>query len=126
MITTSEARRIAGEWHGGQASALYAFASSGSITPNLISEIKFEIAQAVAPGEAIRELLALLEYVNRIKCQWPDCENHGTELASTVFGVKRYCDYHLSEWEDAQSAEYISVCPNCGCPYAHQLRKLRR
>jgi len=29
FLTESEARLIASEWHGGQASALYAFASSG-------------------------------------------------------------------------------------------------
>jgi len=117
MITTSEARRIASEWHSGQASALYAFASSGSIAPNLAHEINTELAQAVVPGEVIKELLALLEYVNAAtpKCQWPDCESHGTGLASTIFGVKRYCDYHLSEWEDVQAAEYICICPNCGC-----------
>lgn len=31
MITDLEARKIASEWHGGQASALYAFASTGAI-----------------------------------------------------------------------------------------------
>lgn len=116
MIATSEARRIASEWHSGQTSALYAFASSGSITPNLVHEIQIEINGCVMPGN-LAELHALLEYVNAAapKCQWPDCESHGTGLASTIFGVKRYCDYHLSEWEDVQAAEYICICPNCGC-----------
>lgn len=33
-------RLIASEWHGGQASALYAYASSGSIVPGLCNEIR--------------------------------------------------------------------------------------
>lgn len=31
MITDTEARRIASEWHGGGGTALYAFASTGAI-----------------------------------------------------------------------------------------------
>lgn len=31
MITDSDARRVAGDWHGGQFTGLYAYASSGSL-----------------------------------------------------------------------------------------------
>lgn len=36
----AEYRQIASEWHGGQASALYAYASSGTIVPGLCAEIR--------------------------------------------------------------------------------------
>lgn len=35
-----EYREIAADWHGGQASALYAYASSGTIVPGLSMEIR--------------------------------------------------------------------------------------
>lgn len=40
MITESEARAIAADWHSGQASALYAFSSSGHIDSS--TELEFE------------------------------------------------------------------------------------
>lgn len=52
MLTEQQAREIASEWHGGQSSYLYAFASSGSIdhdrsideeTSPLLAEIAKEI-----------------------------------------------------------------------------------
>lgn len=33
-------RQIAAQWHGGQASALYAFASTGTVLPGIEVEIK--------------------------------------------------------------------------------------
>ena len=33
-------RQIAAQWHGGQASALYAFASTGTVLPGIEAEIK--------------------------------------------------------------------------------------
>lgn len=33
-------RQTAGQWHGGQASALYAFASTGTVLPGIEAEIK--------------------------------------------------------------------------------------
>ena len=32
-------RQIAGDWHGGQWTALYAYSSTGTIIPGLLSEI---------------------------------------------------------------------------------------
>jgi hypothetical protein len=37
--TDPEFRQLASEWHGGQASALYAYASTGSVTVGLLGEI---------------------------------------------------------------------------------------
>lgn len=68
-ITHLQARVIANAWHGGQGTALYAFASSGAIisdanypeyTP-LLDEISAE--QAVQDGTHWRELDALRAYV---------------------------------------------------------------
>lgn len=39
VIERPEARRIASEWHGGQSSKLYAFASTGAILEGITNEI---------------------------------------------------------------------------------------
>lgn len=45
-ITTDCARAIAADWHDGQASALYAFASSGHFDPDrLLREVEAELAR---------------------------------------------------------------------------------
>lgn len=56
-IDEGEARLIASHWHGGQSSALYAFASSGTILESLEGEITGEL-----PWEKM-EVQALLDYV---------------------------------------------------------------
>lgn len=43
MISDGKARRLASEWHGGQWTAIYSFASSGAISPGLLTEINREI-----------------------------------------------------------------------------------
>lgn len=43
-ISDGQARRIAGEWHGGMASGLYSFVSTGTITDRAIREVDAEIA----------------------------------------------------------------------------------
>lgn len=58
-----EARRIASEWHGGQASALYAFASSGAILPTLLDEINREHANTPFSSNEARDLEQLREFV---------------------------------------------------------------
>jgi len=40
IISTAKARRIASEWHGGQASALYAFASTGTVIAGFLGECR--------------------------------------------------------------------------------------
>lgn len=61
-----EARAIAADWHGGQANALYAFASSGYISEdNLEWEIRRELKMPHLSGKA--ELRALLAYVEEQK-----------------------------------------------------------
>jgi hypothetical protein len=63
MITDSQARRIAAEWHGGQASALYALASSGAVDADAVrNEISRDIV-TLEVGVARRDLLALDTYV---------------------------------------------------------------
>ena len=65
VISDGQARRIAAEWHGGQRSALCAFATSGWIdTDRLRSEIAREV-QSLEVGEVRRDLLALDKYVLR-------------------------------------------------------------
>lgn len=63
MITKSEAQRIAADWHGGQTSALYVFASSGTLQKK---QALREIDQTIycQPCESnVSELNQLKEYV---------------------------------------------------------------
>ncbi len=45
-LTDGHVRRIASEWHDGQASALYALASTGTITDETTTEIRHTAEQA--------------------------------------------------------------------------------
>lgn len=57
MLNESLYREIAGKLHGGQRSALYAFASTGTIQPSLAIEIVE--CMAMHTGEPKKELLRL-------------------------------------------------------------------
>lgn len=59
-ITDGQARVIAAGWHGGQASAMYRFVSTGSIHGDLVDEIRRDM------GLNVPELEALLAYVERV------------------------------------------------------------
>lgn len=69
-ISDRRARFIACEWHGGQASPLYALCSSGAITDECAHEILCDCNKAIAGGQAPagkqvdRDLDALLRYVD--------------------------------------------------------------
>ena len=54
----------ASDWHSGQASALYAFASSGTVTPGLIAEVRECNRRAALTGDerGVAELEDLLAY----------------------------------------------------------------
>jgi hypothetical protein len=69
-IRNDTARRIAGDWHGGQVSALYSLCSTGRLTdadlPRAVRELEREIdyqqAYADTPDDAdLRSLLRYLE-----------------------------------------------------------------
>ena len=65
-ITEERAREIAGLWHGGQSTALYAFSSSGAILSYINSEIE-ECLRVVYPhdhdSDHKKELLDLRSYI---------------------------------------------------------------
>lgn len=61
----TEARAIAADWHGGQTSALYVFASTSHISNNLEWEIRQELKMPHLSGKG--ELRALLAYVGEQK-----------------------------------------------------------
>lgn len=79
MINYFQARRIAGEWHGGQASALYALASAGALSPTrddpdpgaaLLSEIDEELATLNAAAHRAApdvETLAGISELSRLR-----------------------------------------------------------
>jgi hypothetical protein len=58
------ARIIAGWWHDGQGSAMYAFSSSGTITENLVSEIHRDMRESAYSADDLMQLRYLLAYVN--------------------------------------------------------------
>lgn len=62
IITDGQARRIASEWHSGQWSALYSFASCGAIQSGLLTEVVRERESRLGAARR-RDLLALEKYV---------------------------------------------------------------
>lgn len=73
-IDEADARRIASEWHGGQSTALYAFASSGHIATDLLDEASRELADQArravdSPSEAdsadLVDLAALVAWIGQ-------------------------------------------------------------
>lgn len=65
VITNLEARVIASQWHGGQMSALYSFASCGAIRDDLSDECRYTFHTSYSDAsDSPRELLALRDYVN--------------------------------------------------------------
>ena len=87
MITDTEARKIASDWHGGQGSALYAFSSTGAIDTarddhNLYQEISDAIGsiQKQAAQQSIgmpeyrrssRQLFGIRDYILEHKARGP-------------------------------------------------------
>ena len=65
IINDGQARRIASEWHSGQASALCSLATTGAIDLDGVRcEIAYEV-QRLDVGKVRRDLLALDKYVLR-------------------------------------------------------------
>lgn len=65
---TAKAREIAGWWHGGQWSPLYAFASSGHVNRETLREAR-ECLRDVNPSHTrddIRHLHVLIAYLERV------------------------------------------------------------
>ena len=72
MITDTEARRIASEWHGGQGSALYAFASTGAIREGSdegwdYNECAMEIYEEIAATTSYEELNPMTDMNNLLE-----------------------------------------------------------
>lgn len=72
-LTETGARTIASNWHGGQASPLYAFASSGAIVPGIIREIRNNIRSirdnesGLSYGDGNREIGYLADLINYVQ-----------------------------------------------------------
>lgn len=68
MITDTEARKIASEWHGGGGTALYAFSSTGAIdTAREDHDIESEIRECInsaSDEQEIEKLRDLLRYTD--------------------------------------------------------------
>lgn len=65
MIGYEQARGIAAQWHGGQATALYAFASTGTIQRRVLREIDDNL-QGTESARAVKDLRALAEYCRTV------------------------------------------------------------
>lgn len=66
MITDTEARNIASQWHGGGGTALYAFASTGAINTaradhDIVKEL-YECLETTYTAGVENEINSLLEY----------------------------------------------------------------
>jgi len=77
-FAADDARRIAVDWHSGQASPLYAFSSSGHVSTDLAAEVRQCVAETkVHPAHYTdtdrRELRELLQYVASVEPE-PDDE----------------------------------------------------
>ena len=59
-------RHIASEWHGGQWSALYAFASTGTVTHGLCGEILrcVSAAKKTVPPHPPEDISALIDFAD--------------------------------------------------------------
>ncbi len=79
-LTDGQARRIASEWHSGQASALYALSSSGAIDDRTATEIR---NAGELPGDSLAhdELQVLLTYVLKTR-------ERGRSRAGTPSGTR--------------------------------------
>lgn len=61
-ITTDRARAIASDWHDGQASALYSFASSGHFDADaLLREIEAELARLLVSDDSTDDALDMVK-----------------------------------------------------------------
>lgn len=65
LVGDGAARVIASDWHGGQASQLYSFASTGAVVDcqGLRTEIQRELKDRLTDSEEFLVLEALLSYV---------------------------------------------------------------
>ncbi len=65
-LTHTQARQLAYDWHGGQSSALYAFASSGLVERlhKLLAEVSAN-QMAAASQSDVRDLARLYRYVEQ-------------------------------------------------------------
>jgi hypothetical protein len=91
MIDLKEARRIAYDWHGGQGSPLYSFASTGdvaNITPDTLGEVDGN-AMSAAP-EYMAELIALYRFLD---ANMPEQSDDDFAIALKEIENDPYCHY---------------------------------
>ena len=81
--TDHDLREIAAAWHGGQASALYSFASSGTVTDGASLEVSHCLREA-APNdvEALEALEALEAFFEECEAQADRCSSCGELLVT--------------------------------------------
>lgn len=79
-ITDGQARRIAGEWHGGMSSALYSFVSTGTITDRAILEVDAEIRHLRSQQEDLQRSMYSRQSMRDLKALQAYLEAHGERL----------------------------------------------
>jgi len=94
-ITLKTARAIAADWHGGQWSALYAFASSGVLNaaqePQCLTEVEYELS---SPDLSDKQRMCLEKLKQFVTHQAQKMENQLIGL------IKRLSDEGLKETRD--------------------------
>lgn len=129
-ITTERARKLAGEWHGGQWSELYKFASSGECyylpalneVLNIIYEPEVHPRPYERPKYLQNELLKLKRYFESKIDRFEYYKNfYGFEYARYVSdGKMKVTIPKIAEHEGLPTnlitLEIIDRCPWCGMP----------
>jgi len=77
MIDLSALRKCAAEWHGGQASPLYALASSGAIVEGLADEIRENIDTAEQFGKTDPDYAADVPKLRHLLVYVTNCGERG-------------------------------------------------
>lgn len=64
MLTDTEARKIASDWHGGGGSALYVLASTGAISNETVDEINDTLKSTLYDADELFDLRDYCHYHN--------------------------------------------------------------
>lgn len=91
MLTDGQVRRIAAEWHDGQASALYALTSTGAVRWDAGEEVDALLARRMGGPALLRELEALRAYLEEVEVEAP-AQSPSEFLRAPVPGWERTWD----------------------------------
>jgi len=110
-LEVSAARELAAQWHGGQWSALYSYASAGVIRTDLADEVRAELADATDARDR-DELGALLSFVEQpVFVVWSSYGHHFMHADEDTYTCMRCgAAYDLRpDGDDRTHGDYVTV-----------------